>query len=86
MNRREFIKQLGLGLAAGWAAGRLSWPRAALASEPGLRLALLADSHLKSGQEMRPEARALARAVAEINALSSPPDLVLMAGDLAHKG
>lgn len=86
MNRREFIKQIGLGLAAGWAAGRLSWPLAAQAGEPGLRLALLADAHLKDGHEPRPEVKALARAVAEIKALSPPPDLVLLAGDLAHKG
>jgi Icc protein len=86
MNRREFIKQMGLGLAAGWAAGRLSWPRVAQGAEPALRLALLADAHLKDGNDQRPEARALARAVAEINALSPPPDLVLLAGDLAHKG
>jgi Icc protein len=86
MNRREFIRQIGLGLAAGWAAGNLSWPRAAQAEEPGLRLALLADAHLKDGRAARPEARALARAVAGINALAPRPDLVLMAGDLAHKG
>jgi hypothetical protein len=86
MDRREFIKQIGLGLAAGWAVGRLSWPPAALAGEPALRLALLADAHLKDGSEARLEARALARAVAEINVLSPSPDLVLMAGDLAHKG
>jgi Icc protein len=86
MNRREFIKQMGLGLAAGWFAGRLSWPRAALADEPGLRLALLADAHLKDGRASSFEARSLARAVAEINTLTPQPDLVLMAGDLAHKG
>jgi hypothetical protein len=86
MDRRQFIKQIGLGLAASWAAGRLSWPLAAQAGESGLRLALLADAHLKDGHEMRPEVKALARAVAEIKALSPPPDLVLLAGDLAHKG
>lgn len=86
MDRREFIKQIGLGLAAGWAAGSLSRPLAALAAEPALRLALLADAHLKDGNQQRPEVKALAQAVAEINALSPPPDLVLLAGDLAHKG
>jgi hypothetical protein len=86
MNRREFVKQVGLGLAAGWAVGRLSWPLPAWAAGPELRLALLADAHLKDGNDRRPEALALARAVAEIRGLSPPPDLVLFAGDLAHRG
>ena len=86
MNRREFVKQVGLGLAAGWAVGRLSWPFEAWAAGPELRLALLADAHLKDGNDRRPEALALARAVAEIRGLSPPPDLVLFAGDLAHRG
>ena len=86
MDRREFVKQVGLGLAAGWAGGRLSWPLTARAAGPELRLALLADAHLKDGNDRRPEALALARAVAEIRSLSPPPDLVLFAGDLAHRG
>ena len=86
MERREFVKQVGLGLAAGWAVGRLSWPFSAWAAGPELRLALLADAHLKDGNDRRPEARALARAVAEIRKLSPPPELVLFAGDLAHRG
>jgi hypothetical protein len=86
MDRRDFIRQMGLGLVAGWAFGRLSWPLQAKACGPQLRLALLADAHLKNGVAHCPEAQALARAVAEINALTSPPDLVLFAGDLAHKG
>ncbi len=86
MERREFVKQVGLGLAAGWAMGRLSWPFSAWAAGPELRLALLADAHLKDGNDRRPEAIALARAVAEIRQLSPPPSLVLFAGDLAHRG
>jgi len=86
MERREFVKQMGLGLAAGWAAGRLSWPFSAWAAGPELRLAFLADAHLKDGNDRRPEARSLARAVAEIRQLSPPPELVLFAGDLAHRG
>ena len=74
MDRREFVKQVGLGLAAGWAVGRLSWPFNAWAAGPELRLALLADAHLKDGNDRRPEALALARAVAEIRGLSPPPD------------
>ena len=86
MNRREFVRQVGLGLAAGWAVGRLSWPFKAWAADPEVRLALLADAHLKDGNDRRPEALALARAVAEIRGLCPPPDLVLFAGDLAHRG
>jgi len=87
MKRREFIRQLGIGLAAGWALRRLSWPLAAWAgSDKELRLALLADAHLKDGNETHGEAKALARAVSEIRALSPTPDLVLFAGDLPHRG
>ena len=86
MDRREFVKRVGLGLAAGWAGARLSWPWPARAAGPELRLALLADAHLKDGNDRRPEAQALARAVAEIRELSPRPDLVLFAGDLAHRG
>ena len=63
-----------------------SWPWTARAAGPELRLALLADAHLKDGNDRRPEALALARAVAEIRELSPRPDLVLFAGDLAHRG
>jgi Icc protein len=86
MDRRDFIRQMGLGLVAGWAFGRLSWPGQSLAAGPKLRLALLADAHLKNGADLRPEAQALAQAVAEINTLTPPPELVIFAGDLAHKG
>jgi 3',5'-cyclic AMP phosphodiesterase CpdA len=86
MDRRDFIMQLGVGLAASWAFAGLSWPLKALGAGPKLCLALLADAHLKDGDDRRPEAQALARAVAGINALSRPPDLVLFAGDLAHQG
>jgi len=86
MNRREFLKQMGLGLAAGWAGGWLMWPLTARAAVPEMRLALLADAHLKDGDDRRPEALALARAVAEIGKLSPPPELALFAGDLAHRG
>ena len=86
MERREFIKHVGLGLAASWAWGRISWPVNALAGPADMRLALVADAHLKNGDRRRPEALALARAVAEIGSLSPPPGLVLFAGDLAHRG
>ena len=63
MNRREFVRLMSWGLAAGWAAGRLSWPLTALAGdETGARLALLADAHLLDGDDRRPAARALDQA------------------------
>jgi Icc protein len=86
MDRRDFVRQVGLSLAAGWAFGCLSRPLTAWAAGPELRLAVLSDAHLKNGDDCCPVAQALARAVGEINALSPPPDLVFFAGDLAHHG
>ena len=86
MNRRDFVQKLGLGLAGAWAVGRVAWPLPALAGVPELRLACLADAHLLDGDSRRPEAQALARAVAELRRLKPAPDLVLFAGDLAHSG
>jgi 3',5'-cyclic AMP phosphodiesterase CpdA len=86
MNRREFLKDLCWTLAAGLTITRLPCPRPAEATSPPLRLALLADAHLKNGDPARAEALALARAAAEIRALRPAPDLVLFAGDLAHSG
>ena len=89
MKRRDFLRGLGLGLAGAWTLGRVSWPVGAQASgpeAPELRLAFLADAHLQDGDERRPEAQALARAVAEMRLLKPAPRLVLFAGDLAHTG
>jgi len=86
MLRREFLSTLGWSLAGGWAVSRWGWPAPAQAATGTLRLVLLADSHLPDGDDRGPEARALARAVAEIRRLNPPPDLVLFAGDLAHAG
>ncbi len=86
MKRREFLQCLGIGLAGGWVFSRPFWPRVAAAGVPELRLAVLADAHLKNGDGRRPEAQALARAVAELRGLTPAPDLVLFAGDLAHGG
>lgn len=87
MKRREFLKKLiGLGIGAAFTFDALPFPRPAEAEGPALRLALLADAHLKDGNLARPEARALARAVAEIRTLRPAPDLILFAGDLAHDG
>jgi hypothetical protein len=89
MKRRDFLRRLGLGLAGAWTLGRVSWPGGAQAAAPPApvtRLAFLADAHLLDGNERRPEAQALARAVAELRLLKPAPQLVLFAGDLAHNG
>jgi 3',5'-cyclic AMP phosphodiesterase CpdA len=86
MERREFLKLLGLGLAGACAVGQAAWPAGAAAQAPELRLAFLSDAHLPDGDERRPEAQALARAVAELRKLKPAPSLVLFAGDLAHNG
>uniref|UniRef100_A0A7V6A4H2 Calcineurin-like phosphoesterase domain-containing protein n=1 Tax=Desulfobacca acetoxidans TaxID=60893 RepID=A0A7V6A4H2_9BACT len=89
MQRREFLKTLTKGMAAAWVCQ--CWPAARLFSgesgaTPNLSIACLADPHLADGNDKRPEARALARAVAEIKGLTPAPRLVLFAGDLAHDG
>lgn len=86
MKRREFVKCMGLGFGGVINLIARSFRRPAEAASPPLRLALLADAHLKNGDPARAEALALARAVAEIKALRPAPDLVLFAGDLAHDG
>lgn len=90
MNRREFLLKLGEGVAAGWAVAQLS-PLNLGAVTPAwgeslLRVAYLADTHLVDGDYRRPQARALARAVAEIKALDPKPDLIFFGGDLTHQG
>jgi Icc protein len=86
MNRRDFLKDVGLALASSWALSALPFPRPAYSGNPYFHLALLADAHLKNGNPALPEAQALARAVGEIRAIKPAPNLVLFAGDLAHDG
>jgi len=87
MDRRTFIRRTGLALLATWTGLRFHRPpEAAASAAPELRLAFLADAHLKDGDERRPEAKALARAVAELRLFKPAPQLVLFAGDLAHRG
>jgi len=86
VKRRDFLRGLGWGVAVAMLPAALKpGMRPAGAASP-LRLACLSDAHLADGRESRPEARALARAVAEVGALSPRPDLVLFAGDLAAQG
>jgi Icc-related predicted phosphoesterase len=85
MNRRDFVAQTALATAAIWMSGGLRGLFPVSAATPPPSLALLADAHLQNGDPNRAEAQALARAVAEIKALSPSPHLVLFAGDLAHE-
>jgi Icc protein len=91
VTRRQFLKQLSLGMAAGVVG--LPMPADLLFAMPShnpaaevLRIALLADSHLPNGNQETSAARNLMAAVAQINALTPPVDLVLLAGDLTDHG
>jgi len=84
MNRRNFLIQTALALAGLGLSAGLRGPKSLPAAPSPLTFAFLADAHLKDGGPGRPEALALARAVAEIKALKPRPHLVLFAGDLAH--
>lgn len=89
--RRQFLKQLGLGMAAGAAGWHvrpsplLGWPLPG-ADATNLRVALLADAHLPDGNANAVPARNLMAAVAAINAQEPPVDLVFLAGDLTDQG
>jgi 3',5'-cyclic AMP phosphodiesterase CpdA len=85
MNRRDFVVQTALATAGLWVSGGLRGPFSLFAAAPPPTLAFLADAHLRDGDPGSLEARALARAVAEIRALRPAPRLVLFAGDLAHE-
>ncbi len=69
-SRRQFLKQLGLGVAA----GAMGWPNifdqfAMPAHGPNtIKIALLADSHLPNASPETVAARNLMTAVEEINA------------------
>lgn len=90
MDRRQFLKRLGGGAVAGWVAAQFSpltgWTIKPAWGEALLRVAYLADAHLADGDDRHPQARALARAVAEIKALHPAPELIFFGGDLAHQG
>ncbi len=86
MQRRAFLRFLGIGLGATWLQHRFPWAAEVHGALPEISFALLADAHLQDGNPNRPEALALARAVTEIRALQPPPALVFLAGDLTHRG
>ena len=87
-SRRQFLKQFGLGVAA----GAMGWPNifdqfAMPAHGPNtIKIALLADSHLPNASPGTIAARNLMTAVEEINTQQPPVDLVFFAGDLTDNG
>ena len=87
-SRRQFLKQFGLGVAA----GAMGWPKifdqfAMPAHGPAtIKIALLADSHLPNASPENIAARNLMTAVKEINTQQPPVDLVFFAGDLTDNG
>jgi Icc protein len=89
-SRRQFLKQMGLGVTAGalglpFIADPL-FPLPVLEPGSDLKIALLADAHLPSDNPETVAAKNLVTAVAEINAENPPMDLVFFAGDLTDKG
>jgi calcineurin-like phosphoesterase family protein len=87
-SRRQFLKQLGLGVAAGAMGLPMFSSRYVMpAPEPEtIRIALLADAHLPSASPETVAAQKLAAAVEEINAQKAPIDWVFFAGDLTDDG
>jgi 3',5'-cyclic-AMP phosphodiesterase len=91
VTRRQFLKQLGLGIAVGSTGLQVtsrpifSLPYQAF-SETMVTIAFLADSHLPNADCNTAPAKHLATAVAEINAQDPPVDLVFFGGDLTDDG
>ena len=87
INRRTFLQQVGAGMAAGAAGWSLAanplwaWP-AHSGSNPPVRIALLADGHLRRGPAGTAAVDHLLAAVSEINAIAPPIDVVFYLGDL----
>lgn len=91
VSRREFLKHLGLGMAAGavglpMTASPIFGSRAQDGPSRALKVALLADAHLPDGNHETGAAKNLLTAVAAINAQNPPVDLVFLAGDLSAQG
>ena len=88
LSRRRFLQQIGAGMAVGaleWSLGVNPLAAGPMPNGPdrAMRLALLGDAHLSCGPEGRPAIDNLLAAVAEINNVQPPVDLVFFLGDLA---
>jgi 3',5'-cyclic AMP phosphodiesterase CpdA len=92
LDRRGFLKASAAAFGACAGAGILAPGSFAnirvahAAGDPGFRFAYISDSHLYVTEKNDRFARALMRAVEDINRLDPPPDFVLYGGDLAQLG
>lgn len=90
LNRRQFLKQVGLGAvvgALGWPGPPpTAWGQPMPMGRQTVRVALLADPHLPNADPKTAAARSFLGAVEEIKAMSPPVDMVLLAGDLSDNG
>ena len=88
LNRREFLKSMGVLTAA--ATMPISMVELAFAdSSKNFTFAHISDSHIqhiKGNEFVRNWDRGLIRAVAETNLLNPKPDFVVFGGDLAQLG
>jgi 3',5'-cyclic AMP phosphodiesterase CpdA len=96
LDRRSFLKVSAAAMGAAAASGVVSCPSfqsVAIAGDPGtsqrnepFRFAYISDSHLYEKKINDRFARALLRAVEDINNLDPQPDFVFYGGDLAQLG
>jgi len=85
-DRRDFLRLAGVGAGVVFASGLAGCAARAAVPSTDFHFVQLSDSHWGfDGPAVNPEAATtLARAVAEVNALPSPPDFVVFTGDLTH--
>ena len=85
-DRRDFLRLAGTGAGVVFASGLAGCAALAGAPTTDFHFVQLSDSHWGfNGPAVNPEAgTTLARAVAEVNALPSPPDFIVFTGDLTH--
>ena len=84
INRRDFIKLVGLGGVV-FASSLGSWGRALAAAGQDFFFVQLTDTHWGFEGPANPEAKnTLKHAVAAVNALKRQPDFIMFTGDLIH--
>src|ERR1700712_2185922 len=85
-DRRDFLRLAGVGAGVVFASGLPGCGSRAAVPSTDFHFVQLSDSHWGfDGKAVNPESRnTLVRAVAEVNALPSPPDFIVFTGDLTH--